>query len=93
MLYSPGNHAQFAGYTFDCLIAKLDDHGTVPNQKHLILVEVGMPRKGHEEFHEFDFLAVEGGRDFGTPMLVEQREFGSQRYLGHSIAWFRVVII
>jgi hypothetical protein len=71
-------HEQLTVAQCNQLISEFDIHRSPPDQKHLVLVGMRMPGKRSAKLHEFYFLAIQRCDNFGTPMLMNQRELREQ---------------
>ena len=70
MLDTARDDTQLTRLQSHTVIAKLNRHLTTPNQEHLILPFVLMPRKYSLELHKLEFLAIQLCYDLRSPMLT-----------------------
>ena len=65
------------------MVAKLDAEAALPDEEHLILMLVPMPRELTSNLDELDLLPIQLGYDLRTPVFVEESELVRQTDLFH----------
>jgi len=78
-MFRPAWHYQaFAGFQGDDTVSEFDAKSSLPNHEELVFVLVVVPWELSEHLDDFDFLPVQIGNYFWTPMFVEQAKFLDQ---------------
>src|SRR5688500_3325932 len=67
MLDTTRDDTQLTGLQSHAAVAKLNRHLTAPDQEHLILLFVMVPRKDALELHKLQFLAIHLRHDLRSP--------------------------
>ncbi len=68
------HYAQFAGPENDSTVAELNDHFAAPHEEKFVFTFVVVPWKHSRKFRQFQFLAIQLGKDLRTPVLMDCRE-------------------
>ena len=84
MFDAAGDDAELAGLEDNPPVAKFNGHLAAPDEEKLIFVFVVMPGEDAAKLDELEFLAIQRGNDFRTPMLVDGGELFIERTFCHS---------